>query len=96
MATSNTSNVPDEPMQQLLLQIVQMLVDDDKAVQIDCLEANGETLLNLRVAPSETGKVIGKQGRTARSIRTILMAAGMKARRRYGVNIHEEPADPSS
>ena len=54
-------------------------------------EVEGEqvTVLELRVAPSDLGKVIGKQGRTARSIRTILGAAGMKMKRRFTLEILE-------
>jgi hypothetical protein len=47
------------------------------------------TVLELKVAPSDLGKVIGKQGRTARSIRTILGAAGMKVNRRFTLEILE-------
>jgi predicted RNA-binding protein YlqC (UPF0109 family) len=47
------------------------------------------TVIELKVAPGDLGKVIGKQGRTARSIRTILGAAGMKANRRYTLEILE-------
>ena len=55
------------------------------------LLARGEqvTVLELKVAPSDLGKVIGKQGRTARSIRTILGAAGMKLNRRFTLEILE-------
>ena len=54
-------------------------------------EVAGEqaTVLELRVAPDDVGKVIGKQGRTARSIRTILSAAGMKLNRRFTLEILE-------
>ena len=47
------------------------------------------TVLELRVAQSDLGKVIGKQGRTARSIRTILSAAGMKLKKRFTLEILE-------
>jgi hypothetical protein len=47
------------------------------------------TLLELRVAPGDLGKVIGKQGRTARSIRTLLGAAGMKLKKRFTLEILE-------
>ena len=67
-----------------------MLVDETAAVEVDCLEENGITTLNLRVAPEDVGKVIGKQGRTARSLRTILSASGMKLHRRYCLNIEED------
>ena len=48
------------------------------------------TVLKLRVAPQDVGKVIGKQGRTARSVRTILGAVSMKLRHRYTLDILEE------
>jgi hypothetical protein len=55
-------------------------------------EVEGEqtTVLELRVAQSDLGKVIGKQGRTARAIRIILGAAGMKLKRRYNLEIIEK------
>lgn len=86
----------DEPGQRLLLKIAQMLVDETAAVAVDCLEENGVTTLNLRVAPDDIGKVIGKQGRTARSLRTILSATGMKLHKRYCLNIEEDDSDPQS
>ena len=52
-------------------------------------EGEQVTVLELKVAPSDLGKVIGKQGRTARSIRTILGAAGMKLNRRFTLEILE-------
>jgi hypothetical protein len=59
MTNSNTTSVPNEPTQQLLVSIVQMLVDDGNAVEVDCFEENGVTTLNLRVAAADIGKVIG-------------------------------------
>jgi len=93
MTNSNTTSVPNEPTQQLLLSIVQMMVDDGNAVEVDCFEENGVTTLNLRVAAADIGRVIGKQGRTARSLRTILSAGGMKLHRRYCLNIQQEHLD---
>lgn len=77
-------------MRILVEQIAKALVDapDDVSVQA-ADEGNGETVLELRVAPGDLGKVIGKQGRTARSIRTILGAAGMKAKHRFTLEILE-------
>jgi predicted RNA-binding protein YlqC (UPF0109 family) len=59
--------------------------------EVSVREVAGEqvTVLELKVAPSDLGKVIGKQGRTARSIRTILGAAGMKVNRRFTLEILE-------
>ena len=53
------------------------------------IDGEQTTILELRVHQSDLGKVIGKQGRTARAIRTILAAAGMKQRRRYNLEIIE-------
>jgi predicted RNA-binding protein YlqC (UPF0109 family) len=66
MSTFITTSIPNDPAQQLLLSIVRMLVDDSNAVEVDCFEENGVTTLNLRVASVDIGKVIGKQGWTAR------------------------------
>jgi predicted RNA-binding protein YlqC (UPF0109 family) len=75
---------------QLVHEIVRYLVDDEAAIRVDCLDGNdGVTTLNVHVAPSDTGKLIGKQGRTARSLRTILSAASMKLHDRYALNIDE-------
>jgi len=87
---SPSAPAPDKPVQRLLFMIVQGIVDDTDAVELTCSEENGTITMNLRVASEDTGKVIGKQGRTARSIRTILSAAGMKEQRRYALNIEEE------
>jgi predicted RNA-binding protein YlqC (UPF0109 family) len=53
------------------------------------------SVLKLRVAPSDIGKVIGKQGRTARSMRTILGAVSMKQHHRYTLDILEDQPHPS-
>lgn len=80
---------PDN-MGELVSQIARALVDIPEAVLTETLEAEENTVLRLRVAPSDVGKVIGRQGRTARSLRTILGAVGMKYHHRYSLNIHEE------
>ncbi|HTP88404.1 MAG TPA: KH domain-containing protein, partial [Bryobacteraceae bacterium] len=56
-------------------------------VHVEEVQGEQVTVLELRVAPSDLGKVIGKQGRTARSIRTLLGAAGMKLNRRFQLEI---------
>ena len=76
-------------MKQLLLDIAKALVDLPEEVAVREVEGEQITVLELRVAASDLGKVIGKQGRTARSIRTILGAAGMKLKRRYTLEILE-------
>ncbi len=76
-------------MKQLIEDIAKALVDIPEEVAINEVEGEQTTVLELKVAPSDLGKVIGKQGRTARSIRTILGAAGMKLNRRFTLEILE-------
>ena len=77
-------------MGQLMSQIARALVDIPEAVIVEADEAEEDTVLRLRVAPSDVGKIIGKAGRTARSLRTILGAVSMKHRHRYSLNIIED------
>jgi predicted RNA-binding protein YlqC (UPF0109 family) len=76
-------------MKQLIEDIAKALVDIPEEVEVKSVEGEQTTVLELKVAPSDLGKVIGKQGRTARSIRTILGAAGMKLNRRFTLEILE-------
>jgi hypothetical protein len=73
----------------LVEQIAQALVDAPEQVQVTSVEGEQSTVLELRVAPGDLGKVIGKQGRTAKSVRTILGAASMKLKKRYTLEIIE-------
>jgi uncharacterized protein len=77
-------------LQQLVAELATALVDHPEAVQVQSLARGEDTVLRLRVAPSDIGKVIGKQGRTARSLRNILAAASMKLNHRYLLDILEE------
>ncbi len=76
-------------MKELVEQIAKALVDSPDEVSVQAVEGEQTTVLELRVAQSDLGKVIGKQGRTARSIRTILSAAGMKLKKRFTLEILE-------
>ena len=76
-------------MKELVENIAKALVDIPEEVSVREVAGEQATLLELRVAPSDLGKVIGKQGRTARSIRTLLGAAGMKLNRRFTLDILE-------
>lgn len=76
-------------MKQLIEDIAKALVDEPEEVAVKALEGEQTTVLELKVAPGDLGKVIGKQGRTARSIRTILGAASMKLNRRFTLEILE-------
>jgi uncharacterized protein len=76
-------------MKQLIEDIAKALVDIPEEVVVREVLGEQVTVLELKVAQSDLGKVIGKQGRTARSIRTILGAAGMKLNRRFTLEILE-------
>jgi uncharacterized protein len=76
-------------MRQLIEDIAKALVDIPEEVAVREVLGEQVTVLELKVAQSDLGKVIGKQGRTARSIRTILGAAGMKLNRRFTLEILE-------
>lgn len=70
-----------------LKELVQRLVDQPDEVEVEEFRGPEEVLLELRVAEDDLGKVIGRQGRTARAIRNLLSAAGQKTRRRYSLDI---------
>ena len=76
-------------MKQLVEDIAKALVDLPEEVAVRELNGEQVTVLELKVAPTDLGKVIGKQGRTARSIRTLIGAASMKLNRRYTLEILE-------
>jgi uncharacterized protein len=76
-------------VKELVEDIAKALVDIPEEVNVKEVEGEQVTVLELRVAASDLGKVIGKQGRTARSIRTLLGAAGMKLNRRFTLEILE-------
>ena len=73
----------------LVEQIAKALVDHPEQVQVRSVDGEQVTVLELRVHPEDLGKVIGRQGRTAKSIRTILGAAGMKIKKRLTLEILE-------
>ena len=76
-------------MKELVEAIAKALVDHPEEVAVNAIEGEQVTILELRVAPDDLGKVIGRQGRTAKSIRTLLGAAGMKLKKRYTLEILE-------
>jgi len=72
----------------LLEQIAKMLVDAPDQVTVN--QIDGETtILELTVAPNDVGKVIGRQGRVARALRSLINAAGIRAHKRFAVEILE-------
>jgi predicted RNA-binding protein YlqC (UPF0109 family) len=78
---------------ELVREIARALVDQPDAVEVESDSREENTVLRLKVAPQDVGKVIGKQGRTARSVRTILGAVSMKLHHRYTLDILEEDDD---
>lgn len=81
-------------MKDLIAGLAAALVDNPESVTVEAIPDTNSTVLRLRVASEDIGKVIGKQGRTARSIRTILSAASMKLQHRFSLDILEEGAAP--
>lgn len=81
-----------DPTQTLVTQIARALVDHPEAVEVKALVREESTVLRLHVLDSDIGKVIGKQGRTAHSLRTILSAVSMKYHHRYTLDIVENGA----
>ena len=76
-------------MKDLIELIARALVDKPDEVAVTALEGSQATVLELKVAKEDLGKIIGKQGRTARSLRRILGAASAKERRRVVLEIVE-------
>lgn len=76
-------------MRDLILYIAQALVDIPEAVVVNQVEGEKTTVLELRVAKEDLGKVIGKEGKTARAMRVILNAAATKLRKRAVLEILE-------
>lgn len=87
--TEEHKSVPAGDMRILIEQIAKALVDDPAQVSVNPVEEGGETVLELTVAPNDLGRVIGKQGRTARAMRNLLGAAGLKFHKRYTLEILE-------
>ena len=88
-------NDPASSMTRLISEVARSLVDSPDIVSVDAVPDGDGTILRLRVAPGDLGKVIGRQGRTARSLRTILSAASMKLKHRFSLDIIEDYLDPA-
>ena len=74
-------------MQELLTYIAKHLVSEPDAVSVTEVEKDGETVFELRVAPDDMGKVIGRHGRIAKEIRTLMKAAGNRENKKVSVEI---------
>ena len=76
-------------MRDTIEMVVKALVDDPEAVDVREVERAGTTRLEVRVAQPDMGKIIGKQGRTVRALRSLVYAAGVKQHRRYVLDVVE-------
>ena len=74
-------------MKELLTYVAQHLVEHPEAVSVSERQEDGETLLELRVAPEDMGKVIGRQGRIVKEIRTLMKAVAQRRGQRVSVEI---------
>jgi predicted RNA-binding protein YlqC (UPF0109 family) len=87
--TEENKSAPTGDLRILIEQIAKALVDDPAQVAVNPVEEDGETVLELTVGPNDLGRVIGKQGRTARAMRNLLGAAGLRFNKRFGLEILE-------
>ncbi|HYX30238.1 MAG TPA: KH domain-containing protein [Pyrinomonadaceae bacterium] len=76
-------------MRETIEMVVKALVDDAEAVDVREIEREGTTRIEIRVAQTDMGKVIGKQGRTVRALRSLVYAAGVKQHRRFVLDVVE-------
>ena len=76
-------------MRDTIEMVVKALVDDPESVDIREIERNGTTRIEVRVAQGDMGKIIGKQGRTVRALRSLVYAAGIKQHRRFVLDVVE-------
>ncbi|MFZ2054354.1 MAG: KH domain-containing protein [Candidatus Aminicenantales bacterium] len=77
-------------MKELVELIAKSLVDNLEKVHVSQIDGEQSSIIELKVAPEDVGKVIGKQGRNVQAIRIILGAAGMKLKRRFNLEIIEK------
>jgi predicted RNA-binding protein YlqC (UPF0109 family) len=76
-------------MRETIELVVKALVDETDAVDVRELDREGTTRIEVRVAKADMGKVIGKQGRTVRALRSLVYAAGIKQHRRFVLDVVE-------
>ena len=74
-------------MKELLTYVARNLVDHPEQVSVNEIQSDGETILELRVSPEDTGKVIGRQGRIAKEIRTLIRSVAQRSGKRVSVEI---------
>lgn len=76
-------------MREAIEMIVKALVDDGEAVDVRAIDRNGATLIEIRVAQQDMGKIIGRQGRTIRALRSLAHAVSVKKKHRFVLEIME-------
>ena len=76
-----------QELENLLVFVARSLVDEPERVEVSATETDSRVDLELRVAPEDIGKVIGRQGRTVKAIRTVLKAASVKVGKRVNVEV---------
>ncbi|MDQ3833176.1 MAG: KH domain-containing protein [Actinomycetota bacterium] len=76
-------------MEHLLLFLARSLVDEPEKVEVSGRETDSKVNLTLRVAPKDMGKVIGRQGRIVKAIRTVMKAASVKVNKRVNVEVED-------
>ena len=76
-------------MKEAVGKIVGALVDDKEAVEVSEETSDRATVIRLRVAPTDMGRIIGREGRTVKAIRSLLFAAGQKHGKRFVLDIVE-------
>lgn len=80
-------------MKELALLLARSLAQVPDRVEVSESEEDGSTVLRLRVAPEDVGRIIGRQGRAVKAMRTVLSAAASRARRRVVLHVVEETGD---
>lgn len=89
MSQPNEQKKPLSELAKMIEYMARMLVDLPNEVEINEIEGENTTVLELKVAKTDLGKIIGKQGRTARAVRTVLNGASTKLRKRTVLEIIE-------
>jgi predicted RNA-binding protein YlqC (UPF0109 family) len=80
---------PEDRLEDLIIFVAKNLVDEPDQVAVEAIEGDRSIIYELSVAPGDLGKVIGKEGRTARAMRTLLAATGAKLQKRAVLDIVE-------
>ncbi len=78
MTDLDPNQIPAPTATAVLTHVVRSIVDDPEAVKVDAKESRGRVRLEVRVGPGDLGRVIGRRGRTAQSIRTLVRAAATR------------------